>query len=81
MSYSEISQYLQDKYEPRKAEFKKQTVLQSIEVGYALRNQIYGYDYTDTNCYYYLYFFTHKQDEMLYRGGIQLANILNDIFK
>ena len=81
MSYSEISQYLQDKYEPRKSEYKKYSVLQSIEAGYAIRTQIYGYDNTDTNSYHYLYYFTEKQNEMLYRGGIQLANILNAIFK
>ena len=81
MSYSEISQYLQDKYEPRKGELKKQSVLQSVEAGYAIRTQIYGYDYTNTNSYHYLFFFTNKQDEMLYRGGLQLANILNSIFK
>lgn len=81
MSYSEYSQYLQDKYEPQKSEFKKHNVLQSIETGYAIRTQIYGYDTSDTNNYHYLYFFNEKQDEMLYRGGIQLANILNAIFK
>jgi len=81
MSYSEISQYLQDKYAPKKTEFKKFTVLQSVEAGYDIRTQIYGYDYTNTNSYHYLYFFSTKQDEMLYRGGIQLANILNAIFK
>ena len=81
MSYSEISKYLQDKYEPQKAAFKTYSVLQSVEVGYAIRTQIYNYDYSDTNSYHYLYFFSDKQDEMLYRAGIQLANILNSIFK
>ena len=81
MSYSEYSQYLQDKYEPQKLVFQKYSILQSIEAGYVLRNQIYGYDMTDTNNYHYLYFFADKQDEMLYRGGIQLANILNAIYK
>jgi len=81
MSYSEISGYLQDKYEPRKAEFLKFSMLQSVEAGYVLRSQIYSYDYSNINSYHYLYFFSHKQDEMLYRGGIQLANILNRIFR
>jgi len=81
MSYSEFSQYLQDKFEPRKAEFKKHNILQSIEAAYAVRNMIYKYDTSDTNDYHYVYFFSDKLDEMLYRGGIQLANVLNAIYK
>ncbi len=81
MSYTEFSQYLQDKYEARKAEIKKQTVLQSIEAVYAVRNMIYSYDMSDKSNYHYVYFFAEKRDEMLYRGGIQLANILNTIYK
>jgi hypothetical protein len=81
MSYSEYSKYLQDKFESRKAEFKKCTLLQSIEASYAVRNLIYSYDYSDTNNYHYAYYFDDKLDEMLYRGGIQLANVLNAIYK
>jgi len=81
MSYSEYSRYLQDKFEPSKAAIKKYSVLQSVEASYAIRTQIYQYDYSNTNNYHYVYFFAEKQDEMLYRGGIQLANILNTIYK
>ena len=81
MSYSEYSQYLQDKFEPRKAGFKKLGILQSIEASYAVRNLIYAYDISDTNNYHYVYQFGDKLDEMLYRGGIQLANVLNAIYK
>lgn len=81
MSYSEYSQYLQDKFEPRKAEFKKHGILQSVVAAYTVRNMIYAYDNSDTNNYHYLYFFADKVDEMLYRGGIQLANVLNAIYK
>lgn len=81
MSYSEYSKYLQEKFEPTKTEYKKYTVLQSVEAAYAVRTQIYGYDYSDTNNYHYAYRFSEKLDEMLYRGGIQLANILNTIYK
>jgi len=81
MSYSEYSQYLQDKFEPQKAEFKKHNILQSVEASYAIRNMIYSYDTSDSNNYHYVYFFADKLDEMLYRGGIQLANILNAIYK
>lgn len=81
MSYTEFSQYLQDKFEPRKKEFKQFTVYQSIEAAYKIRNEIYAYDKSDTNNYHYLYIFSNELDEMLYRGGIQLANILNEIYK
>ncbi len=81
MSYSEFSRYLQDKFEPRKAEFKKHNLLQSVEASYAVRNSIYSYDTSDTSNYHYVYFFADKRDEMLYRVGIQLANILNAIYK
>jgi len=81
MSYSEYSRYLQDKFEPKKAEIQQYTVFQSVEAAYAVRNEIYGYDYSDTSNYHYAYKFSDKLDEMLYRGGIQLANILNSIYK
>ena len=81
MSYSEFSQYLQDKFEPKKLEIKKDGVLQSVEATYAVRNMIYAYDTSDTSNYHYVYFFADKLDEMLYRGGIQLANVLNEIYK
>jgi len=81
MSYSEFSQYLQDKFEPRKAEIKKCNISQSVEAVYAVRDLIYKYDTSDTSNYHYVYFFADKRDEMLYRGGIQLANILNAIYK
>ena len=81
MSYLEFSQYLLDKFESRKAEFKKQNILQSVEAVYVVRNMIYAYDSTDNSNYHYIYFFADKRDEMLYRGGIQLANVLNSIYK
>lgn len=81
MSYTEYSQYLEDKFEPRKAEFKKHGILQSVEAAYSVRNLIYAYNYNDTNNYHYVYIFGDKLDEMLYRGGIQLANVLNAIYK
>lgn len=81
MSYTEFSVYLQDKFQTQKKEFQKFTILQSIEAAYKIRNEIYAYDKSDTNNYHYLYRFSNDLDEMLYRGGIQLANILNEIYK
>ena len=81
MSYTEYSQYLLDKFGPRKVEFKKHNLLQSIIASYTVRNKIYAYDTSDTSNYHYIYYFSDSVDEMLYRGGIQLANILNKLYK
>jgi hypothetical protein len=80
-SYSEYSAYLQNKFEPKRAKYQKFSLLQSVETVYSLRNQIYAYDLTtETNNYKYIYLFSDKLDEMLYLGGIQLANVLNGIY-
>ena len=81
MSYTEFSMYLQNKFEPQKKQFKNYSILQSVEASYSIRTLIYNYDYTNTNNYHYVYFFADKLDEMLYRGGIQLANVLNEIYR
>jgi hypothetical protein len=81
MSYTEYSRFLQDKLEPQKSAYKNYSLLQSVENTYNLRNEIYKYDYSNTNNYHYLYYFADKQDEALYRGGMQLAKILNETFK
>lgn len=81
MSYTEFSAYLRDKFDPQKPEFKKLSLLNSVEKSYALRTAVYSYDYSDTNNYHYVYRFADEQDEMLYLGGIQLAHFLNTIFK
>lgn len=42
---------------------------------------IYAYDLSDGNAYHYTYRFMNDLDKMLYFGGIQLACILNEIYK
>jgi hypothetical protein len=81
MSSSEYAQYLEDKFEKQKREFKKYTLLESVKASYLIAESIYAYDMSDINSYHYIYHFMDKVDTMLYRGGIQLANILNDIYK
>ena len=81
MSSSEYAVYLEDKFEQKKETIKKYSVLQSVLRSYEVANEIYAYDMSDTNSYHYLYRFMEQQDEMLFRAGIQLANILNDIFR
>jgi hypothetical protein len=80
MSYSEFSSYLQNKFRPKENSFKNCSILQSVEAVYAVRNSIYAYDMKNTNNYHYVYRFADDLDEMLFRGGMQLANVLNGIF-
>lgn len=81
MSYTEYSAYLQDKYEPKNAAYRRYSFLASVEASYALRTEIYAYDYSNTNNFHYVYRFHNQLDDMLYRGGIQLANVLNKLYK
>ncbi|MDR1585192.1 MAG: S1/P1 nuclease [Prevotellaceae bacterium] len=80
MSSSEYAAFLEDKFEPRKEEIKRCSYLESILKIYETANEIYNYDLSDTNNYHYIYRFMDRQDEMLFMGGIRLANILNSIF-
>lgn len=81
MSFSEYSSYLQYKYEPKRESYKKCGILESVIAAYQVRNAIYAYDYTEKSNYLYAYKFMDSLDDMLYRGGIQLATILNSIYK
>ena len=80
-SYLEYSQYLQDKYSKQNTDYKNSTFLQSIIAVYELRKELYTYDYAKMRYYEYNFKYKDKLDEMLYRGGTQLANILNAIYK
>ncbi len=77
MSYSELAQFLTDKFKGHKT---KTNLMTSILISYSLRNEIYAYDYTQRNNYKYIYLFNEKIDERLFRGGLELAQILNDIY-
>ncbi len=77
MSYSEICQYLKDKFKDQKI---KTNLKASILKSYQVRNEIYAYDYTQRNNYKYTYLFDEIVDERLYRGGLELAQILNEIY-
>lgn len=79
-SYSEYSQYIQDKFSKQKKEFKKQSKLDAIWETYLLRNKIYAYDYSNLKGYQYLSEFSDDMDRQLFSAGIQLANLLNEIF-
>lgn len=81
MSSDEYALYLEETYEKQKKQELEMSVLQSIQKTYLLANEIYAYDMSNKNNYHYAYRFMGDLDEQLYRAGIQLANILNKIFK
>lgn len=80
MSYTEYSDYLQNKFKNREKEIKGCSFAQSMELVYRLSQKIYDYPFDDSNNYRYVYDFSDDTDEMLYRAGIMLANILNGIY-
>ncbi len=79
-TYSEFSDYLSDKFAGKRKQFAKCSINESVIASYTLKNRIYAYDMSDTSNYRYVYRFSDSLDEMLYRGGMQLAKILNDIY-
>lgn len=81
MSSSEYAQYLENKFEGQKEVFEKYSFFDSVKASYTIAGSIYSYDMSDTNTYHYIFHFMNDVDTMLFRGGIQLANILNGIYK
>ena len=79
MSFTEYAQYIQDKFSKEKKAFKKQTFAESIFETYKLRNKIYAYDYSNLQAYDYMYEFSSCLEIQLFRAGMQLANLLNEI--
>lgn len=79
-SYSEYSRYIQDKFSKQKKALKKQSRMDAVRETYLLRNKIYAYDYTDLRAYNYMYEFSNDMDRQLFRAGIHLANLLNEVF-
>lgn len=80
-TYSEYSAYLVNKYADAKKTLYGESLLQSLSFVYQVRNKILNYDYSDTNNYHYTYAFSDLQDELLFRGGIQLAKVINELYK
>ncbi len=79
-TYSEYSNYLVDKFSGQKKQFAKFTMSESVIASYNVQNRIYSYDMNDKSNYRYLYHFSETVDEMLFRGGMQLAKILKNIY-
>ena len=79
-SYSEYSRYITDKFAKQKKDLKNQSKVDAIWETYLIRNKIYAYDYTNLRAYSYMYEFNDDMDLQLFRAGIQLANLLNEIY-
>lgn len=80
MSSSEYAQYLEDKFAKQKNEAKGYTLFDSVKRSYSVAGAIYAYDKSDSNSYHYIYHFMDNVDWMLFCGGMQLANMLNQIY-
>ena len=80
MSYSEFSQFLQDKFDNVKAQKQAESLLESVYKVYVLRSEVYSYGVSDKSNYSYIFKFTNKNNEMIYTAGIQLAKRINELF-
>lgn len=80
LSYTEMSEMLLKKYNSERKKFKNETIENSVIAAYELRSQLYATDMKTTSNYLYAHIFTAQHNEMLYRAGMQLARILNEIF-
>ena len=81
MSYTEYANSVEDKFSADKKKFLAYDMLKSLLETYRVRNEIYAWDAENTNNYRYLYRFTDEIDLLLYRGGLYLSVILNDIYR
>lgn len=81
MSYTELAEYLNDKYSQNKNEMAKMTFPAVILKSFGITQRIYAYSSEDKNNYKYFQTFRDDLDTMLYLGGIQLGKILNEIYQ
>lgn len=81
-SYSEFADYLEDTYGNKKKEWTALTMQDCIFITYERQQQVYAYQQLgDNNTYHYAYRFRTDLDESLYSAGLQLAKLLNSIYK
>lgn len=80
LSYTEMSEMLLKKYNSERNKFKNESIENSVMAAYELRSQLYATDMKTTSNYLYAHIFTPQHNEMLYRAGMQLARILNEIY-
>lgn len=86
-SYSEMSARLQNMYKPQKKAIMALSELECLYITYDNTGLIYEYqamlgtDMPRSYEYKYYYTFRHVLDYQLYAAGIQLAKLLNEIYK
>lgn len=81
MSFTELAAFLKNTQGHQKKELHQLTIPQMLTRVHALTNQIYAYDSTDTSSFLYAYRFSDDLDIMMYGGAIQLAKLLNQIYR
>lgn len=81
MSYSELANYLKNTVGHKKKAFVEQTIPDILVDSHQLTGQIYNYNSKSKSSYVYAYHFNQQLDEALYRAGVQLARLLNEIYQ
>lgn len=81
-TYSEYVDYLNDYYADQKEQLQRLSLLDCLFITYQRQQQIYEYqELGDKNNYHYAYRFRTDLDLSLYTAGLQLANLLNELYR
>lgn len=81
-SYTEYAQYLCDKFVAERQPTEEATVEQMVLDTYHLTQLIYSYQNDfDGSTYHYIYRWHTDCERQLYRAGVRLAKILNDLYR
>jgi len=80
-SYSEYAEYLEHRYHRIAQEIEKMSEAEILIQNYHITQEIYDYHKIwDGNSYHYIYHFTDTMEKQLYRSGIRLAKLLNELY-
>ena len=80
-SYTEYAAFLIDAYDSKRKELLKRSEEDLMVETYHLTSDIYNYQDTfNGNTYHYIYHFHQAMEWQLYKAGVRLAMLLEDIF-
>ncbi len=80
-SYTEYADFLIDKYDETRKELLKKSEAELVLESYHLTSDIYEYQKTfDGNTYHYIYKFHQPMEWQLYKAGVRLAMLLEEIY-
>ena len=81
MSYTELAENMPDISRKQRLELQKGTVLDWVEESHSLANQLYTSVETGEKLgYEYSYKYWATVEDQLFKGGLRLAAVLNDLF-